>query len=84
VKDCKECHHLPSGRFNCAGQQCYCKCHDVADQAPELLSTLNGMLGLCDLLCARRPMDLPAEVEWMLQHNHRVEEARAVVERIGS
>ena len=34
---CKECHHQPSGRDTLGVGRCYCKCHDVADAAPELL-----------------------------------------------
>lgn len=29
---CESCHHLPSGRFDSAGRQCHCKCHDDADK----------------------------------------------------
>ena len=48
---CKECHHLPSCRFDAHGVQCYCECHDVADAGPDLLPiveewalTLEGVL----------------------------------------
>lgn len=39
-KNCKDCHHLPSGRIGYNGRQCYCKCHNLADHAPELLEVL--------------------------------------------
>jgi len=51
---CPECHHMPSGRFDAAGMQCYCRCHDVADAAPELLGACkaliesHGMHGPCN------------------------------------
>jgi len=32
---CKECHHQPSGRFDTAGMQCFCQCHDLADAASD-------------------------------------------------
>lgn len=41
---CPECHHRPSGRFDAAGGECYCKCHDVADAAPYLLAALKAVL----------------------------------------
>ena len=36
---CPECHHYPSERFEeCRPERCYCKCHDVADAAPDLFA----------------------------------------------
>lgn len=42
--NCPDCHHSPSCRFNAAGQQCYCTCHDIADDAPELLFMLTTIV----------------------------------------
>lgn len=44
MSECKSCHHQPSGRFDQNGWQCYCKCHDVADAAPDLLEALEELL----------------------------------------
>lgn len=38
--NCSSCHHLPSCRYDTNGFQCYCKCHDVADAAADLLKAL--------------------------------------------
>jgi hypothetical protein len=36
---CPSCHHRPAERFSAGfGACCHCKCHDVADAAPELLA----------------------------------------------
>lgn len=44
VKLCDDCHHSPSrggiSNDNPHGLWCYCKCHDLADAAPELLELL--------------------------------------------
>lgn len=47
-KVCQECHHTGSCRFNAAGVQCYCHCHDIADAAPELLTACQSALGMID------------------------------------
>ncbi len=47
---CPECHHRPSGRgTNSEGYfaACYCKCHDVADAAPQLLAACKSLLEIC-------------------------------------
>ena len=41
---CPSCHHWASCRFDAEGRQCYCKCHDVADMATELLAACKTML----------------------------------------
>ncbi len=38
MRICDECHHFPSGRVAEYGACCSCKCHDVADAAPDLLA----------------------------------------------
>lgn len=43
---CNECHHVPSGRWTDEGRTCYCKCHDVADAAQELLASCKEALDL--------------------------------------
>lgn len=40
MKDCKECHHRPSCRFDMNGWECHCECHNVADAAPDMLAAL--------------------------------------------
>ncbi len=40
---CKDCNHVPSGRFDANGGQCKCTCHDVADLAPEMLAALEAV-----------------------------------------
>jgi hypothetical protein len=47
---CPECHHRPSDRndpgdFSGPALECFCKCHDVADAAPELLAACRAALG---------------------------------------
>ncbi len=42
-KTCKECHHMPSGRFDADGMQCFCRCHDLADMAPQLFAALKEL-----------------------------------------
>lgn len=42
---CRNCGHTPSCRFDLHGWQCYCKCHDVADAAPDLLEACHLALG---------------------------------------
>ena len=41
---CSDCHHAPSIRCrpDAYGADCHCKCHDVADAGPELLSCLRA------------------------------------------
>lgn len=41
---CQECHCRPSCRYDCDGRPCFCKCHDVADAAPELLAACKMVL----------------------------------------
>lgn len=40
---CKDCHHMPSRRNAEYGAACQCKCHDVADAAPDLLAACEEM-----------------------------------------
>lgn len=43
---CRDCHHTPSGRIAEYGAACYCKCHDIADAAPDLLAALESLLAV--------------------------------------
>ncbi len=54
--ECKECHHSPSGRFDLNSWECYCKCHDIADAAPELLAACEQMIQIEDALTGRGPL----------------------------
>lgn len=49
VPICPECHHRGSMR---AGDPayCYCKCHDAADLAPELLAVAQETAAFLDVL----------------------------------
>ncbi len=38
VEHCEICHHKPSRRMDAELRRCDCKCHDVADAAPQLLA----------------------------------------------
>ena len=42
---CQQCHHRPSVRFVPYGAECTCRCHDIADAAPELLAACELMAG---------------------------------------
>jgi hypothetical protein len=42
--ECFSCHHYGSERFDRNGWECYCRCHTVADAAPELLAALEGLI----------------------------------------
>lgn len=52
--------------------------NDLEDERTDTRRALCGLLGLVDLLLMRR--DLPPEVREVLRNNHRVAEARRVVE----
>lgn len=54
VPICPECHHRGSMR---AGDPayCYCKCHDAADMAPELLAACRETLAQLDALVPGHP-----------------------------
>jgi hypothetical protein len=49
-KQCPDCHHSPSRRIADHGAECQCKCHDVADAAPELLAALVGLFEHCAMV----------------------------------
>lgn len=40
MKNCPDCRHQLSCRFNQQGVQYHCVCHDLADDAPELWKAL--------------------------------------------
>lgn len=46
VKLCPECHHRPSMRDGDPAY-CHCKCHDVADAAPDLLAVVQVIDDTC-------------------------------------
>jgi len=43
---CPKCYHRPSGRYAEYGDECQCKCHDVADAGSELLAALRQIAEL--------------------------------------
>lgn len=63
---CPECHHYPSGRTVEGQGHCFCKCHDVADAAPNLLAACKAadeffeMFAICPIPNAEHAMELTA------------------------
>lgn len=58
--NCHSCHHRASCRFDAFGRQCYCQCHDVADQVFYLI----GMLLLAE---EGAKLELPAAYRELLE-----------------
>lgn len=62
-------------------QQAWQECAELRQQNADLTNSLQGMIGLITLLCARP--DVTAELVKAAQENHRLVTARAVLERVG-
>jgi hypothetical protein len=49
--------------------------------APDLVDGCNALLGLIQLVCARK--DMPLDIKRALESSHRVDEARAALAKAG-
>lgn len=69
---CSDCHHTPSRRIADHGAECCCRCHDVADAAPQ-------MLAACEAVIAESNMGIDAANpdDW-----HAAEITRGAIEMV--
>jgi len=75
---CGDCHHAPSGRY--AGPaKCYCRCHDAADAAPDLLAACVEGLRLAEI-AVRQGLDGPKKfVEDCVREHVSLVQIRAAI-----